>query len=465
MKALQLAFWDIEPRLLAEFRESLRVFYWRVPQVSDDPKPMLWDENIDRLIRAGADRPELEWLAVFAVGTVFPDQNRITTLIAQAIENVREKVLVMGQLIDKAPRFCGIHEQLFLVNLKTYRELGMPSFGGYEKHVRRFPNYIAGESFHDGYTPKEVRPAPGESERETWTCGWGFVEASLRAGLPIFNLPERLREEKIYAYPDDNLERLNRNLERLYAMEDMPNATQRKVLGYLVNKRLGYNPIIRGSGVNLVDRENSVFLFNTEKILPDVVWTRENGRPLDQFIGPCSGFLDLATLEAYGFHPGTKLVLFDVNGDSIAFKERMRREFDGDLNGLPAYFDSLIRQAESHRYWLGDPSIGVNRLLEIFGTRERFAEAWRAYRELSVEFVRLNLLSSPEEIFRRVSRDGRSLIAISDIFTGQNELTYGISKMRAQFRDFIKKGAENPRLIISGKDPEGMPFVGYAREL
>ncbi len=78
---------------------------------------------------------------------------------------------------------------------------------------------------------------------------------------------------------------------------------------------------------------------------------------------------------------------------------------------------------------------------------------------MDIEFCRANLISGSETLFKRIPQNARTVFAISDIFTGQNELTYGSTAINKFYDRFFQRAADFPNLVISGKDLEGMPFV------
>lgn len=427
---------------------------------------MLIDADIDALLKTASLRADVDWLCVMAIGTVFAAQDRIVKMIEDAIAQIQEPVLVLGQLINKKGRYCGLHEQMFIVNLSMYRELGCPKFGGYEGGTKVLANYTAGESIHDDYTPKSLIPTPGTVETQTWTCGWSFVSASMNAGLKIHNLPENLRNEKLYAYPDDNRERLNHNLEMLYQLEDMPNPQQRRLIGFLLNKRLGFNPVFQGTGVNLTERDQTVFLLNTEVLLVDRGWTKQNRQPLDAYIGPCAGFLDLASLHAYGSKPETKVIYFDINARAIEVRKRMLEEFDGDLDRLLPYLNELrTNYGPEKPFHLGNVDKAMAQIFKVFGDKETFQKAWRNLQAKPKEFHQLNLISENRKLLEQVGADSSAVFAISDIFTGQNELTYGHARIIQHYRSFVEQSARHPGLILTGKDVWGTTFVNFADQI
>jgi hypothetical protein len=393
---LQLAFWNSEPGLNEDFRRSLELFYWRIPAVSDDVHPMLMDRDINRILNTAADRGDREWLCVIRVGAVFPDQERIVYLINKAIDT------------DGGQKPYMASEGAFLLDLWHYRGRGRPKY----------------------------------------------------ADIAFDVMPKGLREEIVYACPEDGLDRLNRNLETLFELEDMENPSQRRLLGYLFNKRLRFNPMFKGSGVNLSERDYGVFLFNTEDLLADPSWRLPPGRLVDTYAGPCAGFLDAAILFTLGFHETTKLVYFDINERALEVRQRLLRDFDGEFENLPAFMEDLVKTYPQHTpFYRGNVASKLKELLHVFGNGDNFRETWRRMRALPAEFHKVNLITGYSTILEKMDPSKTNIFTVSDIFTGQNELTYGRSKIQAHYRG-MREAAASRRAIVTGKTDDGRPFIG-----
>lgn len=446
---IQFGFWDLDQRLNPDLRKSLEVFYYRIPCVSNASYPMLWDRNIDHLLNRAADHSEIEWLCVTAVGTLFPGQDQILDAVTREIESLSEPALIVGHIIEKPGKFPGVHEQMFLIHLPTFRKLNRPAFGGFEVGTRFLKNFV-----YDSI----LRAAEGSSKQKIWSCGWGLVHASLEAGLSVFEMSQDLRRQKVYAYPDDQIEKLNRNLELFYQMEDLDNPAQRRMLGYLFNKRFGLNPKYSGSAVNLLPRLPTVFMFNTEELLPKENHFRKSAAPLDFYFGPCAGFLELAALHAHGFNPSARVVYYDYNPASLMAKRRMLNEWDGDIATLQTTVQRIAADDPERHYHVGVFDLEIGKLMKVFGSPEALARAWSQLRELKKDFVELNLLTGHRALFERIGAAEHGVFAISDIFTGQNELTYGFSKMQNLYQEFCESALRFPNLIVSGKDDRGMPL-------
>lgn len=405
---LQLAFWDPEPRLHLDLHESLKVFYYRIPVVSAASYPMLVNEDMEKLLARAAAIGELDWLAVFKFGSVFAAQDVIVERLREEIASLPADRVLTGQ--GDGP---------WIVNLKALRS----SSGGW---------------------------------------GGDKTFASLASSAP----PLSARVLNEVAIPEEaELNALNRNLGAFYKMEDMSEAGTRKVLGWLFNRKFGFDVKHEGGAVNLLDAEYKVFLFNTEDLVPDRDWVRANGKPLDIYLGPCSGFFDAATLFTHGFTDKTRTVHYDFNPRSLEIKRKFHEEFSGDLEELLPFCRSLFPLYPETPFFFSDPAGQVKKILDLFGSKDAFRETWTALRRLPREYVRLNLIAGFRDLIFRVGHEEQAAFLISDIFTGQNELTYGFTVINQKFREFLKEASVRPNLIVSGKDTKGHPILGPAAQI
>lgn len=397
---LQLAFWNSSPQLNQDFVRSLEVFYWRIPLVSNSPEKMLWDDDINRLLATAAARVELEWLCILKVGTIFADQDRIADTVREAIMDSKPTGWAMGG------------EFAYIINLKYFRKYGCPSFDK----------------------------------------------------IPMGELPEVLLSELLYACPEDGLDRLNRNLAAIYGIQDMENISQKRLLGFLANKRLGFNPISKGSGVGLCERDYGVFLFNTEDLLADSKWKSADSRPLDYYMGPCAGFLDAASLLRHGFHEGTRLIYYDINPRALEVRRRLLTSFDGHLSQLLPFLEEMVASYPDDKPFIfADRYAKLEELRQVFGSDEAFLMTWKRLTRLPVEFHKVNMITGFAKLLQNVNPEQNGFLAVSDIFTGQNELAYGHSQISAHFQSLLKTAASK-NLTVSGKNLAGRPFIGKAAE-
>ena len=107
----------------------------------------------------------------------------------------------------------------------------------------------------------------------------------------------------------------------------------------------------------------------------------------------------------------------------------------------------------------------MQNLLSVFGTAEAFRETWLRLKDLPMEFHNLNLISGFRKLTKALEHQARAVLAVSDIFAGQNELTYGHTAIHENFRALLRECSRFSQMIVSGKDPRGRPFIGFAPQV
>jgi len=467
MKNVIHAVWKSEALRGHQISDSFALFYERLPTwLSGVAK--ISGYSIDELLRQASGNDALDWIVVHGEGSLYRSQNKVLDYTEEFIRSLGQDVLAAGHLLNKRGFYCGLHEQFLIVNLKQYKRLGQPDFGAYERREVELHNYVAGPSLHDDYTPQFLKPAEGKSLYTTWTCGWNLINAGIAAGLRFYNLPNELRNEKIYMYPGDETERLLKNIEALYAVTPTGNISQNRVLLYWLGKKLGLsdnaNPQIVAS---YAPRKASVFIYNTELLNPNPGWHEFNNVPkLTGFVGPCAGFLDACFLKNFGFEDSTKLLYFDLNPDSITYKKYLLENFDGNLETFPAFVQAF--KAQHPHIMLADNNMdaGYADLKKEFGSLEAFHSVWQRMKGLERNFVRINLYEDYTKLVKLAPRGtGPTLMCISDIFTGTNEMIYGAGNLKKIFLGLIEHIKDEPALILQGYDHVNADVQDFAPKL
>ncbi len=459
-------YWNTNPKLNKSFTDGLKLFYDRI-QFKDMPNEKhLFGEDIDAMLKEAADASDYNWAVVFGYGNIFASQLKIVKEITGFIQSLDEEVLVCGHLMDKKGFYCGLHEQCFVVNLEVYRRLGRPEFGPYQKTKKLLHNYVAGPSVHGDYTPQFLKPSGGKAEYQTKVNGWNFVDVSMANGLKIFNFPNSLRESKVFIYPDDELEKLNKNLELLHQLEDMENFTQRAALAHLIQRKLGVSSGPHKGSFGYKERTNCLFVFNTQLLLPDPYWVARGKGPIDQYTGPCSGFQDIALLKTYGFGPQTELIYFDINPLAMEMKEFIFEVFDGRVESFESLAAEIRQKYPTEEVYTGNFFAKIRALLKVFNDDEReFTETWDKFRQLKRSYVKANLLVHAEKVFEVLDPSKTIIFNITDIYLGQNELLYGYEGISEKFKSLHEKASNFPKLMLTGTSVNQTIFLEFANKL
>lgn len=460
------AIWKNEALENHPLSESLGLFYSRLPTWRSGLE-QISGYSIDQLLKKAASHTTVDWVVVHGEGSMYRSQDRILEVIDQFIATLPENTLIAGHLIDKAGFYCGIHEQFFIVNIELYEKLGWPHFGDYGHRQATLQNYVAGPSIHDNYTPMYLEKAEGKDTHKVWTCGWNIISVALENNCGVVNLSQSLRDEKTYIYPRDQTQRLLKNFEALYDIVPTNNLSQNRALAYLLLKKLGFNDYSWPRAMaSFAPRKGSVFIYNTEPLVPNPQWIRECGGPLKGFIGTCAGFLDMANLKHFGFDETTKLIYYDINQDSISFKQYFLENFDGELEMLPKFVRSYKEKYPQAQVADNNEELGNGDLRNEFKSPEEFKQIFLRMQKLDRKFVHFNLLSEAKALVEcGPGPNERTLLCISDIFTGTNEMTYGAHRLRDNFKAFLNDVSSRKKLIIQGSDYKDSPVLDYVPDL
>ena len=136
------------------------------------------------------------------------------------LNNMNEQnVPLSGHIMDWGKgKLPYLHEQLCLVNFKFW-DLIKDSPLSDNKDITDFPSYLASpEKFHDHYTPYNIKNDQKDgliSGKSQW--GTQTIAKILKNKLTVHNIPQSLREQKIYSYPfdsedDDGEQRINNKI-------------------------------------------------------------------------------------------------------------------------------------------------------------------------------------------------------------------------------------------------------------
>jgi hypothetical protein len=130
---------------------------------------------------------------------------------------------VTGHIMDKESEnsqnskgngYYGLHKQCILVNLRYYEKFDKPVFGDKtatkEEIVAKALRHAV--DIHDDYTPLSLSPTSETNVCTPLVDGWNFINKSLENGLTVYNFHPKIRESKVYLYPNKSAADLERQL-------------------------------------------------------------------------------------------------------------------------------------------------------------------------------------------------------------------------------------------------------------
>ncbi len=229
----------------------------------------------DQLLREAAK--DYSYAVVLSTGTEFINGDEFFNEVEKAVYG-DYKFFLMGHIPDRDDGYYELHDQCYLINLNTYKDLGCPEVGkfAYYSQHRQIEPLRSRENVHDDYTPLWIKPGTTEKEYKHKWHGWNIISVALEKDLPLVVFPESFRNNKKFYYP---------NYEPSFLLAST----------YLYGK-------------NQVAAQTIFYPHNTE----DKVDIEFQG-PIKQFITQASGLNWVDYLVAYGYYENTVVRFVDYN--------------------------------------------------------------------------------------------------------------------------------------------------------
>jgi hypothetical protein len=201
-------------------------------------------------------------------------------------------------------------------------------------------------------------------------------------------------------------------------------------------------------------------------------------RPPAGFQGPVSSLYSVAAgfkpnmiLQRHGFGPRTRVVLMDYSQNALDIRRWLIGMWDG--TDFPAILHRMLeRFPPSETYYhlpTADGRVDWQRVRELWieelsdwGGAEVFARHWDNYRNLSHEFVLVNLLQDPEALLSRVWDESGSVMWWSNVFFSAYALWHlSLDERQAVYRNWIGRlVSAAPNLLLYGYDDFNRVLAG-----
>jgi hypothetical protein len=362
--------------------QSLQINLCKYRGFSDSVKKLLDDS-----FTAGDDI-----CIIVAQGMMFPKLYKFITKAVDYFKN-NPDFFVMGHIMAREDRYPGLHRQLLVVNVKTWKQLGSPEYleqGYFWDRKPEYPQFILSEqTMSADYTPAWIKASDGTVTSTVVEEGANWIALSLANNIQIDNFDFEMRECKAFLYPYDNpdlLETVWKNLQDEESVDAIENYTQRAWI-----RKLAYQEFIE---------KNRVYAYNTERLSGEGV---RASAPIDSIFSAAAGFKTIALLRNNKFHENTIVNYYDWCESSLNFKKHLLETWDG-LNfdewllehDLSYNFSSTYR-GNYRDFWLSE-------LKKEFGSAENFKELWDRYRVLKHNFFVIDIVNEPEKLFEEINK-------------------------------------------------------------
>lgn len=155
----------------------------------------------DLLLRQAATN--YDYAVVLSTGTEFINGGKFFEEVENEIHSGRDFFLI-GHIPDRDDGYYELHDQCYIINLKTYKELGEPivgEFAFYSEHTQIEPRR-SNENIHDDYTPIWVTGGDTPRKYKHKWHGWNIISVALANNKHIKVIMDRFRNNKKYYYPN-----------------------------------------------------------------------------------------------------------------------------------------------------------------------------------------------------------------------------------------------------------------------
>ncbi len=171
----------------------------------------------DQVLRAAAE-DGYENAVVFSTGTEFINGK---TFFKKTKELVNQDFFICGHVLDRKDAYYELHHQCYIINLKKYKDLGMPNIGKHSWNTRhsQIEPSRSSENYHDKYTPKYVSSGTELKDYNHQCHGWNILKIAFENQLPVLVFDEEFRSGKKHHYPESRKDFL-KNLKWIYYREN-----------------------------------------------------------------------------------------------------------------------------------------------------------------------------------------------------------------------------------------------------
>jgi hypothetical protein len=231
---------------------------------------------------------------VLSTGTEFINGDEFFNEVEKEVYSGKEFFL-LGHIPDRDDGYYELHEQCYIINLKTYKELGCPvvgKFAYYSSHTQISPKR-SDENIHDDYTPIWVTAGDTSKQYKHKWHGWNILSAAFANKKFVKPFPSRFRNNKRYYYPNYEPAFIN-------------------ACTYLYGK-------------NQVAAQTLFYPYNTEHVADTTVES-----PLKQLVIQASGLQFVDYLTEYGYDENTVVRFVDYNLFALECMNAITQYWDGE---------------------------------------------------------------------------------------------------------------------------------------
>lgn len=328
----------------------------------------------DAMLREAAN--DYTHAVVLSTGTEFINGDEFFNEVELEVYSGR-KFFIWGHIPDRDDGYYELHEQCYIINLETYKELGCPVVGKFEyysPHTQVEPRRSE-ENIHDDYTPIWVTSGDKERQYKHKWHGWNILSVAFANNKFVKPFADRFRKNKRYYYP---------NYEPAFI----------KACTYLYGK-------------NEVASQTLFYPYNTE-----VVAELSCQGPIKQLVIQASGLQFVDYLATHGYDENTVVRFVDYNLFALECMYAITQHWDGE------HYMDFVNGHINSRYGFVKSSQQPNWITLTGMVQQVKPSLWNDIRKkVKFEFRHENLvLNKGLEVSSWLDKQPNTIVHLSHIF-------------------------------------------------
>jgi len=335
-----------------------------------------------------------------------------------------------------------------IVNVKKWQELDMPSWGNDSNKESITKIIPSTQCIHDTYTPLEIINASGIVETKV-RKGWNIIDASMKAGIPVYNISEGIRSAQTYLYPEVNPEKFNNFWQAIQLMPKL-NDQYKKVLDRIISSKFPRR---------INDQTWQCFIQNTEDYLPFVP-EQVNWDVVDTVIVPSSGFKDfIVSMHQAGPRKDVHVIHFDIINHCVDIRRQIIERWDGSRSHFVEVLQTIADEWKAkgrdcfHMNSMKELGDAYKDMLPFFKDEQDIQDCWQRFKNFKHDYIEADMLEDPYNALKLVT--GKNVyICLSDIAGWRNNIIgYGYKNLRNNISTCIKALSKKVNGFVDYKDP------------
>lgn len=349
----------------------------------------------DQLLKEAAEN--YSYAVVLSTGTEFINGDKFFHEVEKEVYSGKE-FFIWGHIPDRDDGYYELHEQCYIINLKTYKELGCPVVGKFEyysPHTQIAPRRSE-ENIHDDYTPIWITGGDIERQYKHKWHGWNILSVAFANKKLVKPFTDRFRKHKRYYYPNYEPAFLN-------------------ACAYLYGK-------------NEMAAQALFYPYNTESITKI-----KSPGPIHQLVIQASGLQFVDYLIKYGYDECTVVRFVDYNLFALDCMNAITGDWIGEN-----YIDFINKHIDNRYEFVG--SSQRENWVTLTGTEQKIDPVlWNDIRKkVKFEFKHENLvLNKGLEVHTWLDNVPNTVIHLSHIFNYDPVATFVPLKHRLHSRNIL----------------------------